>query len=314
MNDHATLTRHRAIAVVAERQLGCFTYDQARAAGFGVDAVARLVRSGVWERLTSSVYHAAGATVSPAMELMAAVLGVPASAAGFQSAAGMRGLPRFGLRRPELVVVRHTNHQERTATIHELKDVVPSDLEYVGPIPVTTVPRTIVDLAAIHRRPRLERVLDDALVRRLTTVDEVTAVLERVARRGKPGVLLLRGLLAARSDGLVLPTSELERIFYALVDNSTLPMPVRQWHPPWWDSPAGCVDTAWPRHHVIAEVDGRRWHTRDEHNERDKFRDGEAARHGYQVQRFTYKQVTTDGRWVLDVLGGLLVARARWVA
>jgi hypothetical protein len=313
MSDSNQSRRHRALAAIAASQLGCFTYRQVIDAGFGRATAAALVEQGRWCRISDGVYMPAGVPISRDAQVMAAVLGVPGSHASHQTAARLHGLPVFGRPSVELSVLRHTNHEERLAGLHELKDVLPSDLEKVGPIPVTTVPRTIVDLAALHRRPRLERVLDDALVRRLTTVADVSYVLERVARRGKPGVRLLRALLAARAEGLIAPTSELERIFYTLIDSSTLPMPVRQWHPPWWDSPEGCVDAAWPAYRVITEADGRRWHTRDEHNERDKYRDGLAAMHGYQVQRFTYKQATQDGRWVLDVLGGLLGSRG-WLA
>jgi hypothetical protein len=309
MNDDTEPHRHRRVATLAQDQHSCFTYHQAIGSGFTRSAILRMLRMGVWERVTDGIYRPAGAPLSWEAEVMAAVLGVPGSVAAFQTAARLRTLPTFAATRPELAVMRHTNHEERLAIVHELKDLAAADVAMVGPIPVTTVARTIVDLAAIHRRPRLERVLDDALVRRLTTVDEVSRVLERVARRGKPGVRLLRALLAARAEGLVLPTSELERTFYKLLDDSTLPVATRQWHAPWWDSPAGHVDAAWPDYGVIAEVDGRRWHSRDQDDERDKFRDGVAARHGFHVRRFSHRQVTEDGAWVLGVLEGLLRSR-----
>lgn len=309
--DDESRRRHHATSVCAAAQLGCFTHAQAKACGFSRSAIARMIRLGVWMDVTSGVYMSAGSPVPWESRVMAAVLGTPGSTASHQTAARIRTLPVFGDPQIELAVQRHTNHEERLANIHELKDLVPSDVTLVGPIPVTTIPRTIVDLAAIHRKPRLERVLDDALVRRLTTTEEVSTVLERVARRGKPGVRLLRGLLAARAGGLILPSSELERIFYTLLENSALPRATRQWHPPWWDRPEGCVDAAWPELGVITEADGRRWHSRDQDNERDKFRDGVAAKHGYRVQRFTYEQITKNGRWVIDVLEGLLLSQLR---
>ncbi len=268
----------------------------------------------VWEEITAGVYIAAGAPRSWVTQVMAAVLGVPDSIASHRTGGRLHGFGYLSGGPIELTVVRHTNHEERLASIHEMRDVIDEDVIMHGPIPVTHPARTVVDLAAVLRAGRLERVLDDALVRKLVTLGEVHERLERVARRGKPGVRVLRGLLLQRSEGLIVPTSELERALYRLIDDSALPAPVRQFHPDWWDSPAGTVDVAWPAHGLIVEADGRRWHSRDADFERDRVRDGLALQHGYSVARFSFTQVTERGPWVLDVIDSTLRHRARWTA
>lgn len=53
---------------------------------------------------------------------------------------------------------------------------------------------------------------------------------------------------------------------------------------------------------LIIEVDGRQYHVDDEQFEADRERDALFAAWGYRVLRFSYKQVTEDLDWVLDVI------------
>jgi hypothetical protein len=65
----------------------------------------------------------------------------------------------------------------------------------VDGIPVTTAPRTVIDLAPEVDRVMLERIVDDAMARRLFTIEEAW---ERLAERDmqtRPGAEILRRLL-----------------------------------------------------------------------------------------------------------------------
>jgi very-short-patch-repair endonuclease len=53
---------------------------------------------------------------------------------------------------------------------------------------------------------------------------------------------------------------------------------------------------------LIIEVDGKRYHVEDEQFEADRERDALFAAWGYRVLRFSYRQVTEDLAWVLDVI------------
>ncbi len=53
---------------------------------------------------------------------------------------------------------------------------------------------------------------------------------------------------------------------------------------------------------LVVEVDGRRYHDDPEAFERDRARDAMLAAWGFRVLRFSYRQVTEELPWVLDVI------------
>jgi hypothetical protein len=205
-----------------------------------------------------------------------------------------------------LSVRRHTHHTDGIATIHESTDLVPEHITIIDGLRVTTVARTIVDLAAVLPTGRLARVLDDGLNRRKVEHGELCALFLRLRRRGKRGFRRLDALLEERGDGHALAESELEARFRALVFRAGLPTPEWQASPPWLSQLIGRFDAAYPAARLIVELDGRRWHGRDEAVDRDSRRDHEAVLHGWRVLRFTWQQVVFDPDYVVATLRGAL--------
>jgi very-short-patch-repair endonuclease len=74
---------------------------------------------------------------------------------------------------------------------------------------------------------------------------------------------------------------------------------VRQAPWPWDEAPDGAVDAFIPASGIILEADGRRWHTRVQDFERDRWRDNQAAAQGLRVLRFTWLHLT---EWVPEVV------------
>jgi len=102
------------------------------------------------------------------------------------------------------------------------------DRTEVDRIPVTTVERTIFDLASVCSAFTVELAIDNALRRDLTTLDKLGAMLRRVGKRGRKGAKLLRALLAER-DPLYAPTeSERELMLVRLLRQHGLPEAERQ--------------------------------------------------------------------------------------
>jgi hypothetical protein len=128
--------------------------------------------------------------------------------------------------------------------------VDPRDATMFRGIPVTTLPRTLVDLAAVLDLDALARACHEAGVRHRTTPAQVEAVLRRRPR--SPGAGRLRLIL--RGDAPVL-LSKLERRFRALLRETGLPLPVT-------NRPAGGkrVDCRWPDHSLTVELDSYRFH------------------------------------------------------
>ena len=96
------------------------------------------------------------------------------------------------------------------------------EIEEVEGIPVTSVSRTLFDLAAIVSRRRLERAMNEAEVRRLTSRLSLPALLERYPRRR--GAAILRALLRdARPRGR--HPQRVRGALLALLDAHGLPRP-----------------------------------------------------------------------------------------
>jgi putative AbiEi antitoxin of type IV toxin-antitoxin system len=126
----------------------------------------------------------------------------------------------------------------------------PKDATTWRAIPVTTVARTLVDIAAPLPLGQLARACHEAGVRHGTTPREVEAVLARSS--SSPGAGKLRQIL--RGD-IRVSLSKLESRFLARLREAELPLPQT-------NRPAGGrrVDCRWPAQRLTVELDGYRYH------------------------------------------------------
>lgn len=156
------------------------------------------------------------------------------------------------------------------ALVHR-NELSPAQITVVQSIPVTTLPRTFLDLAATVSPARVEEALDDALNRGLVSARQIRASLTG-AGRGRPGVGLLRSLIEAR-DGGPVPESVFETRLLRALTAAGLPRPAIQ-HPV-VDAGGAFVarlDFAYPGARVGIEADGHRWHARRLRFRRDRAR------------------------------------------
>lgn len=101
---------------------------------------------------------------------------------------------------PHVTVPRHASTRCRGAKVHR-SDIPAVDRTKRNGVWVTSVSRTIVDLAEVLDRPTLEEVVDDALCRKLASVRSILAAAER-AGRGRRGTALLKSVLEAWAPGI----------------------------------------------------------------------------------------------------------------
>lgn len=158
-------------------------------------------------------------------------------------------------------------------------------------LPITTVARTIVDLAAVLSAAHLGRVVEGCLVEEKVDWGSLADTFAKLARRGKPGVHHLRAVLARLEPGIEASESVLESGLLGLLRAAGLPPPVQQLPLPWRTRGIGRVDFAYRDQRLIIEADGRRWHTRAEAFEADRRRDNLAMLAGWRVLRFTWKDL-----------------------
>ncbi|GJM37269.1 MAG: hypothetical protein DHS20C19_06360 [Acidimicrobiales bacterium] len=179
------------------------------------------------------VIRVAGAPVTRSSIVMAAVLDANVGAAGSHETSGaVWRLPGCALEPVE--VVGRRGHARRTASdaviVHEPKLLLPHHVVEVDNVPVTTPTRTLFDLAGartVHPK-RLERMLDTAWSRNLVSHASLTRMLDELAQRGRPGIRLMRELLADRPADHRPPESSTEARFQELARRSGLYSFVRQ--------------------------------------------------------------------------------------
>ena len=158
----------------------------------------------------------------------------------------------------------------------------------VDGIPVTTVARTLLDLAGMLDQQSLERVVNQAERLNLLDVREVSAAIGLV--RGKPGIGRLRDLLSVEAP---MTRSELERRFLRLCRAAGVPPPTGN-APIDLGSRTIIVDFLWRDRRLIVETDGAATHLTRKAFEDDRKRDAELAVLGFRTLRYTERRVRAE--------------------
>lgn len=153
-------------------------------------------------------------------------------------------------------------------------------------VPVTTVARTVVDLARTTSLREGVVVADSALHHGKTTKPDLYAVIRHCARW--PGIAQARHAVDF-SDALT--ESPFESLARLVFDQGGLPRPQLQAWVGGQDRPLGRADFYWPAHATIAEADGASKYN-DPARARDQLqRDENLRRAGFQVVHFTWQQL-----------------------
>jgi very-short-patch-repair endonuclease len=150
-------------------------------------------------------------------------------------------------------------------------------------IPVTSIGRTLLDLAGILGQRELELAVAQAEREELIARSEVEALLER--HRGRIGAPALRGVLALEG-GPALTRSEAESRFLELVRKAALPVPSTNVVVGPYE-----IDFLWRDAGVAVEIDGFRYHRSRPRFEGDRRRDAWLAAHGVGVIRISWRQI-----------------------
>ena len=149
-------------------------------------------------------------------------------------------------------------------------------------IPITTVPRTLVDLAAHLSLDALARACHEAGVLYDTTPRQVDAVLAK--RPTTKGAAKLREILQRRRPGD--PERARAPVPRARLEEAGLPLPKT-------NKPAHGrrVDCRWPDLRLTVELDSYRYHRSRHAWEQDRRREREARARGDEFRRYTYGDV-----------------------
>jgi predicted transcriptional regulator of viral defense system len=290
------------IARLAGRQHGVVARRQLLAAGFASGAIERRLARGSLHPLHRGVYAVGHTVLTRQARWLAAVLASGAGAVlSHRSAATLWALGGWARRLVEVTVPRA---QRARPGIELRRGPLPDDEWTVRDgIPVTTVPRTLFDLAAVTDARTLERAIAEAEVRRLHDPLSLAEIAARHPRR--PGAATVRAVLAAERLGSGVTRSALEERFLALVDAAALPRPETNAHVPCRDGLVE-VDCIWRAQRAIVELDGHAFHSSRAAYERDRARDRGLVAAGWHVARVTWLQLEREPDAVAADLARLL--------
>lgn len=173
----------------------------------------------------------------------------------------------------------------------------------VDGMPVTSPPRTVLDIATSSTMGELERALNEMEVRGITDELSIPDLLQRYPR--KRGSAKLQALLADEAAVRGITRKRLEERFAAVLEGSDLPRPRRNADL----AVRGHIfeaDCLWAEQRVIVELDGRAAHGTRRAFERDRERDRLLQVDGWRVVRITWRQLRDDAPAVLADLSTLL--------
>lgn len=247
------------LALVAGRQFGVVSARQLRRLGYSASAVSRAVRAGRLHRVHRGVYAVGHANLTRHGLAFAAVLACGRGAAlSHGSAAWLWGL-RAAWSRTAEVSVPARGRGRAGIVVHHAPGVPAAERTVHERIPVTSVARTLFDLAAAAV-PGLGSAIERAERLGLFDAAEIDRLLARHPHA--PGTTRIR----AATDIYRAPAysrARSERLFLAFVAAAGLPRPaLNTWV-------AGFeVDAYWQRERFAVEVDG--WET---HRTRRAFED-----------------------------------------
>jgi very-short-patch-repair endonuclease len=228
--------------------------------------------------------------VSPIGKWMAATLALgPEAFLSHRSAGELWGIVPRSSRAIE--VTRATKAWPRAPIVAHHFALRDDEWTVVDGIPVTTVPRTVLDFAAVGSRRAVERALNEVEVQRLTDPLSIPDLLARYPRRR--GTAVLRGLLAEGAGAGGITKSDFEERFVSLVDSHGLPRP-RFNADVFVAGRFFSVDCLWPDARLIVELDGRAVHGTRQAFEADRERDRLLMVDGWKVIRVTWRQLRDD--------------------
>jgi very-short-patch-repair endonuclease len=293
-------TVEQELARMASANHGVVTRELLLDSGVTPQQIRSRVTSGGLIRIHRGVYRVGHRAPSVEATYLAAVVaaGEGARLSGL-AAAHLLGIVK-GSPPPAEVTARTERRIEGVRT-HRCRFLNAQDATLIRGIPVTTVPRTLVDISSVLSLDSLARACHEAGVRYGITPRSVEAVLAQ--RPTIPGARKLRRVIYGDVN---VTLSRLEAWALEVLRDDGFPRPIT-------NRPAGGrrVDLRWPEYRLTVELDGYRFHNSRHSWEQDRRREREARARGDEFRRYSYGDVMEDPTFMLAELHSLLPSSKR---
>jgi very-short-patch-repair endonuclease len=292
-----------AIAEVAREQYGVVSRRQLLELGVGEDAIQHRLAIGRLHLLHHGVYSVGHQVVPREGLWLGAVFAVGKSAVLSHYSAAALWMIRPNSR--SIIDVTAPWKSRTWDGIRRHHKALPADeITIEEGIPVTTVPRTIFDLAATEPTDTVENLLREAEYRQLSDRLSLPDLIERY--RGRRGVCKVRlALERLKEEPVGRKRSPLEERFAPFLRQYRLLLPrFNDWI--FLDEERYQVDCHWPDLRQIIELDGWEGHSTRSAFREDRTRDRRLSAAGYTVTRLTWNQLEDEPEVIASDLRVLL--------
>ena len=289
----------RRIGELADRQHRVVAHWQLVELGFGRSAIQHRLKDGSLHPLFRGAYAVGCAKVCQRGRIMAAVLACgPDAVASHHAAAFIHGIRPSSRTRVDVTVPGRSRRSRRGVAVHAVRRLNPDDRAVVDGVPVTSLARTLLDLAEVLQQSELANAVTEAESRRLFDLRAIERVIAR--NRGRRGIRPLSKVLAGYREPPVT-RSDLERDFLRLCAEAAIPLPQTNL------IVAGHrVDALWLDQRLVVELDSRTHHMTTAAFEEDRKRDADLMLAGYRVLRITWRRLRDEPAVVAEMVRRLL--------
>ena len=242
---------------ISQSQHGLVDVATAVERGVSVSSVKRRSEEGVLCRVHPGVYRFATSASNERQRLAGALLATgPGSVLIARSAAHLHGLiAPFGI---DIAVAPNRSPIVPGINVRRIS-LLSNDVTKIVGLDVTTIPRTLLDLATVLSHDSLARTVDDTLARRLTTAVHLKASISDHPRHR--GAVAIGSVLDDRPTGHAKHRSGAEQRIHTFLREGGLGDGVPNHPVSDADGRDRILDWAWPKSLVALEYDSFRWHT-----------------------------------------------------
>jgi Transcriptional regulator, AbiEi antitoxin len=293
---------HTRLTHLAGEQYGVVSYRQLRELGFSKGHVYRAHEADRLLRVYRGVYAVGHSELSPHGRCRAALLAFNDEAVlSHRSAGWLWGL--FSWCREEVDVTYAGKGRRKGIRVHRVMAIGDQDVTTLERIRVTSLARTLIDIAASEPERELDRAVDRAKRRGLLDLDAIDQMIARRVRT--PGAAQLKQALALYRKP-VFDRARSELLFLDALENEGERLPVLNTWVDEWE-----IDAYWEPERFAVEVDGWETHGSREAFESDRLRLEEMKLAGIDGIRISARRIETEPQQVAKRIGALLAQRRK---